>query len=260
MAEVKTHKEMINEYITKAFDYLNGRANRFNKCILSIDWDSINTEKELVKFEYPNFITVNPLVAITGKLDGQLYSFNRVVVNTMICELLHADQDTMTKDKEKVSNAEELCLLKSSLYISNHLDELNKQFNFDLSSYEVERYIKKLMDCGITTNYKRKTIADHIALCIMEYIPESSKYMINNKLIYNIIHLEAVNSENTILRVNGEELNIINNKEYVDIDTFNKFMGKFRYKNLAPNGSFDVKVIKNENKIYTTYITINYGD
>ena len=71
MAEIKTHKEMINEYITKAFDYLNGRANRFNKSILSIDWDSISTEKELVKFEYPNFITINPLVAITGKLDGQ---------------------------------------------------------------------------------------------------------------------------------------------------------------------------------------------
>lgn len=118
------------------FDYLNGRVNKRNICILNIQYYS---NKNYAQFQYPNMITVflGSLIDEFFWTDEEYTGRDRllsILSLVMTHELYHADQNInpihYTKDINYCDNAEKAAEYSAEIFCNSHKRDLMNLLNF----------------------------------------------------------------------------------------------------------------------------------
>ena len=131
--------DIIKNFITEVFNYYNGKINIFSLAVLNIDLGWYNGPW-LGVTRFPNIVTVYPVSAACsvdnrrGMLfNDRLNMFKYYIIQTIVHELHHVDQDFIRYRSSRDSLVEKEVKEETYLYLLGHKQELEK-FGVDTSS------------------------------------------------------------------------------------------------------------------------------
>lgn len=160
----------IDEFITNAFNYYNGRINTFNnKARLIIDWINHWNDDIGGSTRNPDLVMIYPSV-IFRNCNSMYYVYYNILV-TIIHELYHIDQNIdyirYVNDSQYSKMIENAVEIETYLYIANHQHELSQVFGFDDRIYFSD-YNKVIRHFEIGARYVRRTYETHMESILSE--------------------------------------------------------------------------------------------
>lgn len=235
---IYTQKQM-DEFITNAFNYFNGRINIFQKARLIINWCNMEYSCTGGLTMNPNTVVIYPNVIL--RYSSNKYDFWTRLLLVIIHELYHVDQfiiyDLMTYDKSYHDMIENSVEINSASYLYNHINEINKALNLDIILYSepVNEYIYHFV--GPNIYYHRKKYTEHLISVFMDMVSLSAYESIKD------VVLALMNNPESLIKIsiNGNEL-IVKNKAFLqDINVLNDYLyHNYYYKGYMTNESFEV--------------------
>ena len=169
--ELFAQKEFINSFITKVFNYYDGKINVFNTpARLIIEWIDLPDRSTGGITMNPNTVIMYPI--ITYRYCNTPYWFYYNLIVTIIHELYHVDQIICyPKMKNPIYNMqiESPVELNTYMYMAEHQREILEQFHFtDIVGYNTYYdTIKDQFDLGY--QYHRRNYRSHL-ICILQDI------------------------------------------------------------------------------------------
>lgn len=240
MAEdiIYTQKQM-NEFITNAFNYFNGRINIFQKARLIINWCNMEYSCTGGLTTNPNTVAIYPNTIL--RYSSNKYDFLTRLLLIIIHELYHVDQfiiyDLMAYDKSYHDTIENSVEINSISYLYNHINEINKALNLNIILYgkNVDEYMCQYISQNIY--YHRKKYAEHLISVFMDMVVLSEYESIKNGVLILMNNPESLIK----ISINGNEL-IVKNKAFLqDINVLNDYLYyNYYYKGYMTNKSFEV--------------------
>lgn len=144
-------KAQVNDLITRAFAYYDGRINVFNTPVrYFIDFSERKSTNFIGTTELPNLVYIYPAV-LARYIDPEKLRFKYMysILETVIHELFHVDQVIdyvrMSQDKAYKDAIENAADLQTNIYISNNLNEIEKVFNMQINRDELS-YFRKMIN------------------------------------------------------------------------------------------------------------------
>lgn len=234
----------INAFVSKAFDYFNGRINVFHKAKLKIEWVNLYITNIGGKTVYPNIIYVYPnAVARYSRNDSELY-LNLLLV--IAHELYHIDQFYYTSkyisDINYKQNIENNAEFYARQFICSHINEINNYFgiNLVLNSNAVNNYLMQHAD-GTIYNRKR-TLKDHLYILLDDIMRGNNNYA---DYINTIDSFFNNDNSNISISVNDQYFIIKDKNSICDIYNFDDYFYNTYFKyNIRVNTS--VSLIYND--------------
>lgn len=251
--EIKDMKE-INEFITKVFNYFNGKVNRFQLARLTINWCEMQISCNGAITTNPNQVIVYPRVLKRFSNSNDQFIFNIILV--VIHELYHVDQNTIfdrMSDPNYLKMIEDTVEVQSMSYMYNHINEISKEFglNLHLISNNVTEYLNYYSDGYL---YTRKKYIDHLFSMIADMIGYCELLNIKDRL------LQYYNDPKSVIgiTINGKSILIKYGDALTDINVLNDFMYNTFYKgNCHNNINFQFEFENNELHMNLTCNTYN---
>ena len=238
-------QQQMNEFITNAFNYFNGRINIFNKARLIINWCNMESSCTGGLTTNPNTVIIYPNVIL--RFSNNKYDFLVKLISVIIHELYHVDQfiiyDLMIYDKSYHDAIENSVEINSISYLYNHINEINKALNLDivLCNEEVNEYMCQYY-INQSVYYHRKKYAEHLISVFMDMVSLSEYESIKDGV------LALMNNPESLIKIsiNGNEL-IVKDKAYLqDINILNDYLYyNYYYKGYMVNKSFEVVQCEN---------------
>ena len=124
-------RQKVNDFITRVFNYYNGRINIFNLAVLQIEWSLRLDSTNGATARNPNIVTIFPLV--TARYSDDIYWFYHNLIISIIHELFHTDQVVCyvrMYEPEYCKAIESVVEMETYLYIANNQSELQREFGF----------------------------------------------------------------------------------------------------------------------------------
>lgn len=218
-------KEQVNEFITKVFNYYNGRINTFNKCTLSINWKKSNSYGE---FKFPNCVIINASEFLNFVNKEE---FVENIIDAVICRLYRADavdqsieycgDDVIWNHLVRYPAHKE-----TAKYILTHIPEIiwlsDGIINAD--NFNSGFYDEQLLEFQ-RFEYIRRDMLNHVICTLTKLIKIKSKDGVES--IYPAIY-DAINSKNgyfTIYTLDNTKYVIIKNGEFAcTVEEYNKML------------------------------------
>ena len=191
--ELLAESANINKFITRVFNYYNGKINVFNnQARLDIEWmDLLDRSTGAISMN-PDIVVVYP--SITHRFCHTRYWFYYNTIVSIIHELFHIDQiicyPNMLKPMYNMS-IEAPVELNTYMYMAGHQRELLQQFNFtDVVAFDTYYdTIKDQFDLGY--QYHRRNYKTHM-ICILQDMLYVDKHPFIDKFIEIFDNPESV--------------------------------------------------------------------
>lgn len=219
------------ELARSAFGYLNGRVNRFNICMLKLDYYDVNVYAE---FRKPNIISIKLASIINAVL-----LFNRddevirgLIVLSIAHELSHADQAASTArydfDPQYAQYLEDSAEYVSQNFLLANRNTINKIFNCNIE-FAISMYGRRY-----PSDIKPKTfnLLDHYATSVIDVLYRNYKYQ---KFIYDIFENDSVIFDFDGFTIRVKNKGVLSN----DVNGFNALLNQ--YHQITMNTSFRLK-------------------
>ena len=214
-------KKQVNEFITKVFNYYNGRINPFNKCALSINWGKSNGYGSL---SHPNCVTI--YASTFDHRDQSIFAKN--VIHVVIHELYHADAveypDEYYGDKCMWDRLVEFPVYKETAkYILSHLSEIVWLSDGMITSknFDPGYHYKQLLEFS-GFDYIKKDMYNHVICALTDMA--RIKYGDHKDMMYFIIN-DAINNKKghlTLISLDGDRCEVIKSGKFVcSMEEFN---------------------------------------
>lgn len=197
-----------DNFIRKVFNYYNGKINVFNNtAVLDINHAQLNGTFTAGYSRLPDVVSIHPEVIYRFN-NGNDYNSRITAIETIIHELFHTDQvinyNRYVADATYNKYIEHACEMQTSIYLLNHLTELEQVFGIEniVKKEDGDKVLEYWYLPGLY--YKRRDLASHIHMCIngMSTLGDSSED------IYTILDgvLRCGESWSISIIVNGEEV------------------------------------------------------
>lgn len=173
--------KQVEEFITKIFNYYNGRINIINPARLEISYvrDDVNVGGHS---KMPNVVVVY-VNNIRNKTTDEL-NFKYLMVNIIIHELFHTDQllyYSLYGNRDYYDEVEGAVEFMVEQYIANHMNEIAGLLNANVNnSYAMNPNLYKYAG-----RYIRRTFMDHVFILIdsLKAFDIESTKRISNKIM-----------------------------------------------------------------------------
>ena len=198
---IDNNRERVAAFITKVFNFYNGRINIFNPAKLYIDFGSHMNSDNGGTSRNPNIVTVFPKV-IERHMDNTYDLYYNFIV-TVIHELYHCDQNInyirLSHDLEYKKFIEYPVEMNTYLYIANHQREILENFGVqDVVKYsDYYPTIEPIFENGQL--YQRRTYLTHMISILRDIT-----YAESNPVI--VTFTEAFNDMNSVIEIHLNDL------------------------------------------------------
>lgn len=199
-------REWYNEFITKIFNYYNGRINKKFSAMIQINWINASNDP-LGLFKPPGIVVIN--AGFIYERTGSEFIFVMNIIDTIIHELYHADQYVDTayfNSIEEYEESVEVPVNRMSInYILSHTDEIiwisNGIINRDNIDYN---YLSSRIKEGYV--YNETDITRYIFQLLVDILRfEDRSIDVFGKLYYDIIN----NGDDLLLNIDEHFYTII---------------------------------------------------
>lgn len=201
-------------FITKVFNFYNGRINTFNPARLQIEW-IYNSTNAAGQTKNPNIILIYPL--IIAKYSDSEYQFYYILLETIIHELYHIDQiidyPLMVFDNYYLARIECAVEEQTNIYLANNKQEIFENFGIDVNM--VNNTILANINKYAGVLYHRKRSIDHLFVILKEVDALSiTKNNLKGILYeYNINNISIIINDE-VCNTNIDNINLINDFFY----------------------------------------------
>ena len=238
-------RQYVNEFITRTFNYLNGRVNIFNyPAKLEIDWIANRGSGVGAHSGNPNLITIYPSVVRRLFNDDYLFYYNLVIC--LIHELLHTDQVIdyieMTRNPSYLADIENCVEYESYLFMANNQIALEQAIGFrDRFLYSGYPKAIQIYETGHT--FRRRDYRTHIVSILQDMTREHTSSLINN---INHIFMDPnsmltmiINDKILDIKIGLEccPLVVLNNLLYEEFFKYNYRAASVKFKNIIEDNS-----------------------
>ena len=238
-------KQYVNTFITRAFDYLNGRVNIFNyPAKLEIDWTTNRGSNVGAHSGNPNLIIIYPAVVRRLFEDDYLFYYNLVIC--VIHELLHADQVIdyveMTKNPRYLADIENSVEFESYLFIANNQIALEQAIGFR-DNFQFNSYPKAIEIYETGHTFRRRDYRTHIISILQDMTREHTSILIDNiSHIFmdpNSMLTMIINDKILDIKIGLEccPLVVLNNLLYEEFFKYNYRAASVQFKNIIEDNS-----------------------
>ena len=215
-------REWYNEYITKIFNYYNGRINKKFSAMIQINWIDTNNGP-LGCFKSPGVVTINAGFIYERTRDEYIFIIN--IIDTMIHELHHADQYIDNAYFDDIDEYEEYIEFPVRMmtvnYILSHVDEIVWISDGIISREDIAYcYLSSKMEEG-NYIYNKTDITRYVFQLIINMLRLDDKSVdVFAKMYYDIIN----NNGGLILNIDNFIYRIINDGIiFTDYDLINMY-------------------------------------
>lgn len=212
-----------NEFITKVFNYFNGKVNLFQRARLFINWCEVPSSANGGLTTNPNCVTIFPCVI--ERYSSTEIDFLLNVILIIIHELYHVDQcinfGRMAINKQYHDMIENTVEVQSMSYLYNHANEINTVFgiNINFSSAKINDYIDHFADNNL---YHRKKYLDHIISIANDLF--NYEYCVRNGVDELIAQYYNTLNSKIIIIINDKVLIVKDYDKLTNVNKLNDFI------------------------------------
>lgn len=249
-------REWYNEYITKIFNYYNGRINKKYSAMIQINWVDTRDDS-LGCLAVPGIVVINAGTIYRRTESEIIFVFN--IILSIIHELYHADQyidNVYFNDVDEYeSSIEDPVYRMAANYVLSHMDEVVWVSDGIVDRNRIDYYylLSKVKD-GCNYIYNETDVTRYIfqSLAVILQL-EAESVDVFAKMYYEIIN----NKGSLILDINNFRYMIICNGDIVtDYELINMYL-RHTIKNSGEYCDFQIEV-KNAGNKYMIFIKTKY--
>lgn len=201
-------------FITKVFNFYNGRINTFNPARLQIEWIH-NSTNAAGQTKNPNMVLIYPLTV--AKYSDSEYKFFYILLETIIHELYHIDQiidyPLMVFDNYYLARVECAVEEQTNIYLANNKQEIFENFGIDVSM--VNNTILSNINKYAGALYHRRRSIDHLFVILKEVDALSITKNNLQELLYGYdINTVSITINGKLCATSIDNINLINNFFY----------------------------------------------
>lgn len=217
-------REWYNDFITKVFNYYNGRINKKYSAVLQINWININDDS-LGYFMSPGIVVIN--AGTISRRAGSEFVMLLNIILTVIHELYHADQYINDGYYDGVSEYEESVEAPiyglAANYVLSHIDEVIWLSDGIIDKFKIDYYdlLSKIKD-GCMYPYNEIDIVRYVYNVLVGTLQlDVESINIFAKIYYEIINIEG----GLILNIDNFRCTIIHDGKIVtDYNMINMYL------------------------------------